>query len=65
MNTTTTRAEVAYSLTDANAFELITGFQIAARAAGWTDAQLKETTADATSGDYDRLIRTLARHCTP
>lgn len=65
MNATTTRAEVAYSLTDANAFGLIAGFQIAARAAGWTQAQLKETTADAMFGDYDQLIRTLVRHCTP
>jgi hypothetical protein len=63
MNPTSARAPVDFILTNDNAFALLGGFSRAARAAGWTQAQVEETVAQAMTGDYIRLQCTLARYC--
>lgn len=63
MNPTSARAPVDFTLTNDNAFALLGGFSRAARAAGWTEAQVEETVAQAMTGDYIRLQCTLARYC--
>ena len=62
MNSGTVRAPVHFTVTDANAFELLIDFSRAARAAGWTETQVDETVDQAMSGDYEHLQRTLAAH---
>ena len=44
---------------DGNAFMLIGAFQRAARRAGWPDAAIAAVREEATSGNYDHLLRTL------
>ena len=62
MNTTTVRAPVDFTVTNANAFALLADFSRAARAAGWTDTQVKETTDHAKLRDYHHLQCTLAAY---
>lgn len=62
MNTTTVRAAVDFTVTNANAFALLADFSHAARAAGWTDTQVKETTDHAKLRDYHHLQCTLAAY---
>lgn len=45
-----------------NAFVLLGKARRAARKAGWSDERWKEVQDEATSGDYDHLLTTLARH---
>ena len=47
---------------DGNAFAILGRFQRAARAQGWTSAEIKVVTAEATSGDYQHLLATILRH---
>lgn len=56
------RVAVDFVVTDDNAFALLANFSDAARAAGWTKAQVKETVKHAMSGPYGHLQRTLVAH---
>jgi hypothetical protein len=42
---------------DGNAFAIMASVRKAIKAAGATDEQLMQYTADSTSGDYDNLLR--------
>lgn len=48
---------------DGNAFNLLGLFQRQARKEGWSPEEIKEVINDATSSDYDHLLRVLGRHC--
>ena len=50
---------------DGNAFNLLGHFQRAARDQGWLPEQIKAVLDDATSGDYDNLLRVLVAHTEP
>ena len=47
---------------DGNAFVLIGGWRKAARKQGWSDSDISKVVNEATSGDYNHLITTLAAH---
>lgn len=47
---------------DGNAFVLIGGWRQQARREGWSSADIDKVINEATSGDYDHLIVTLAAH---
>lgn len=47
---------------DGNAFVLIGGWRQQARREGWSSADIDKVVNEATSGDYDHLIATLADH---
>jgi hypothetical protein len=44
---------------DGNVFGLLGGWQLAARAAGWTPEQIKAVMDEAMSGDYDHALQTI------
>jgi len=44
---------------DGNAFSLLGLFRKEAKKAGWTEDEIKKTTEEAMSGDYDHLLQTL------
>lgn len=44
---------------DGNAWAILGRARVAARSAGWTDAQWEAVNDDAMSGDYDHLLRTM------
>jgi len=44
---------------DGNAFSLLGLFRKEAKKAGWTEDEIKKTTEEAMSGDYDYLLQTL------
>lgn len=46
-----------------NAFVLLGAFQRVAKQARWTDDEIETVLSEATSGDYDKLLRTLDAHC--
>jgi hypothetical protein len=48
---------------DANAFSLMGAFQCQARKEGWSKKEIDTVINEATSGDYDHLLRTLSAHC--
>jgi hypothetical protein len=56
-------SEVSVQLSghDGNAFIILSLCQKASRRAGLSDAQIDAFTEEATSGDYDHLIRTALR----
>lgn len=54
---------VDYVVKNINAFELIGKFMVAARAAGWTEADLKAVIKEATSSHNLHLRSTLAQYC--
>ncbi|WP_426175012.1 hypothetical protein [Massilia sp. TWR1-2-2] len=62
MNSSTFRAPVNFTVTNANAFALLVNFSRAARAAGWTDTQVDETVDHAMLRDYHHLQCTLAAY---
>lgn len=62
MNTTTVRAPVDFKVTNANASVLRADFSRAARAAGWSDAEIDEIAANQIFTDNHYLQRTLAAH---
>ena len=62
MNPTTSRAPVDFTVTNDNALSLLAGFSRAARAAGWSDEQIKETTDRAMLREYRLLQVTLAAY---
>ncbi|KAB0325512.1 MULTISPECIES: hypothetical protein [Janthinobacterium] len=62
MNPTASRAPVDFKVTNDNALSLLAGFSRAARAAGWTDEQIKETTERAMLREYRLLQVTLAAY---
>ena len=64
MNPTTSRAPVDFTVTNDNALSLLAGFSRAARAAGWTAEQIKETMDRAMLRDYPLLQATLAAYTT-
>lgn len=47
---------------DGNAFALIGAFTKAARAQGWTKAEIDAVRDECMSGDYDHLLMTLMDH---
>jgi hypothetical protein len=67
MNNRSIRTPVAFALKniDKNIDELVilAWFWGAAHDAGWTGAQLMETTEEALSSDDHHLYRTLAKYC--
>ena len=48
---------------DGNAFVLLGAFSQQARREKWTQEEINSVTNEATKGDYDHLIATLAEHC--
>jgi hypothetical protein len=50
---------------DGNAFNLLGQFQRAARAQGWTEEEIRDVINEATSADYEHLLRTLIKHTEP
>lgn len=54
---------VDYLVKNINAFELVGKFMVAARAAGWTEADLKVVIKEATSSHNLHLRLTLAGYC--
>ena len=46
-----------------NAFSLLGVFQQAARCQGWKKEDIDKVINDATSGDYDHLLRVLMENC--
>lgn len=44
---------------DGNAFVLLGKFQLAAQAQGWPQGEIDKIREEATSGDYDHLLRVL------
>ena len=48
---------------DGNAFALLGAFQRQARKEGWIKEEIDQVINDATSGDYDHLLRVLMEHC--
>lgn len=62
MNPTTFRVPVAFTVTNDNAFVLLAHFRRAALNAGWTETQVEEIFAHATSKDYHHLQCTLAAY---
>lgn len=47
---------------DGNSYSILGRFQRAARRAGWTREEIKAVMDEATSGDYDHLLATIAGH---
>lgn len=47
---------------DGNAFSLLGAFQRQARKEKWTKEEIDEVISDATSGNYDHLLRVLIAH---
>jgi len=47
---------------DGNAFAILGTFRRAAKAAGWTREEIGAVMDEATGGDYDRLLATIAEH---
>jgi hypothetical protein len=45
-----------------NAFALLSRFQREARKAGWSSEEVARVVREATSGDYDHLLKTLRQH---
>jgi hypothetical protein len=45
-----------------NAFALLSNFQREARKAGWDSEEVARVVREATSGDYDHLLRTLRQY---
>lgn len=63
--TSTTRCMVPFTLTNANALELLAGFRRAAVSVGWSKEAAFQTAFEAISGDYAHLHATLAQWCLP
>lgn len=47
---------------DGNAFVILGKFQRGAKKAGWKQDEIKQVTDEATSGDYDKLLRTMMKY---
>ena len=45
--------------TDGNAYSILGNFQRAARKQGWSKDQINKVMDEATSGDYDNLLRVI------
>lgn len=50
---------------DGNAFALLGAFARQARKEGWTEAEISAVIKDASSADYDHLLRVLVELCDP
>lgn len=48
---------------DGNAFSLMGAFTQRAKDEGWTKEEIQPVIDECMSGDYDNLLRTLAKHC--
>lgn len=53
------KPELILSEADGNAFAVLGKARKAARLAGWSNEQIDEFTAKATSGNYDHLLATV------
>lgn len=60
MNSTTKKVEMALVGIDGNAFSILGAFSSNARRQGWSKQQIDEVIKQATSGDYNNLIATIA-----
>lgn len=47
---------------DGNAFVILGKFQRGAKKSGWSNEEIKKVTDEATSGDYDKLLRTMMQY---
>ena len=67
MPTKTKRRKVNLNLVglDGNAFSLLGAFQSRAEREGWTADEINVVVDEATSRNYDHLLRTLMDHCEP
>lgn len=48
---------------DSNAFVLLGAFRDRAEKEGWKEEEINQVITEATSGDYNKLLRTLILHC--
>ena len=48
-----------------NAFAIMGAFRVAAKQAGWSENEIKETLDDAMSSDYDHLLDVILNNCEP
>tara|TARA_R110001599_G_C12051227_1_gene642183 strand:- start:45 stop:251 length:207 start_codon:yes stop_codon:yes gene_type:complete len=48
--------------TDGNAFMILGKAQRVARQANWSSEKIDEVFAEATSGDYDKVLQTMMKH---
>jgi len=58
------KVELDLSGTDGNAFAVMGNFRRAAKAHGWTKAEIDAVLNEAMKGDYDHLLATVLAHCT-
>lgn len=65
MTTPTTRCKVPFLLTNANVFELLARFGMAAVSVGWSREDATQTVIEAMAGDIEHLHATLAVWCQP
>jgi hypothetical protein len=63
MTTPNTRSKVPFTLSNANAFEFLAGFRLAAISVGWSQQAAMKTVVEAMSGDYRHLLATLSQWC--
>ena len=63
MTTPTTRCKVPFLLTNANVFELLARFGMAAVSVGWSREDATQTVIEAMAGDIEHLHATLAKWC--
>ena len=59
---TTEKPKVKLVGEDGNAFAILGRCARAARAAGWSNERLREFQQEATSGDYNHLLRAVMEH---
>ena len=57
------KVKVKLTGVDGNAFVILGTVQKAMKAAGWTKEEIETFTTEATSGDYNNLLRTCLKYC--
>ena len=65
MTTPNTCRKVPFTLSNANAFELLAGFRLVAVSVGWSQLAAMKTVVEAMSGDYAHLHAKLSVWCLP
>lgn len=63
MNMITKKVKLKLVGLDGNAFVLLEAFTNQAQKEGWSEEEIDQVITEATSGDYDKLLRTLISHC--
>ena len=48
---------------DSNAFAILGAFHVQARREKWTEQEIEQVIAEATTGNYEHLLATIATHC--